>query len=41
MWVAEQLTEAKFRVQETEDGAVIECDGIGYVPTSRAVCSQS
>ncbi|KAI0710375.1 RNA 3'-terminal phosphate cyclase [Cerioporus squamosus] len=36
MWAAEQLTEAKFRVQETEGGAVIECDGIGYVPANSA-----
>ncbi|KAI0807299.1 RNA 3'-terminal phosphate cyclase [Fomes fomentarius] len=30
IWVAEQLTEAKFHVQESETGAIIECEGIGY-----------
>ncbi|KAI0750986.1 RNA 3'-terminal phosphate cyclase [Daedaleopsis nitida] len=30
IWVAEQLTDARFVVQESENGVVIECDGIGY-----------
>ncbi|KAI1790753.1 RNA 3'-terminal phosphate cyclase [Ganoderma leucocontextum] len=32
IWVIKQLSSAKFRVEETEGGAIIECDGIGYVP---------
>ena len=35
IWVAEQLSEAKFHVEETESGATIECDGIGYVAPLR------
>ncbi|OBZ75223.1 RNA 3'-terminal phosphate cyclase [Grifola frondosa] len=31
IWVAEQLTDAKFEVQEEADGTtIIYCDGIGY-----------
>ncbi|KAI0822626.1 RNA 3'-terminal phosphate cyclase [Trametes gibbosa] len=33
IWVAEQLTDAKFRVEASGDIAVIECDGIGYSPS--------
>ncbi|TBU50133.1 RNA 3'-terminal phosphate cyclase [Dichomitus squalens] len=32
IWVVEQLSAAKFRLEEAEGGAVVECDGIGYVP---------
>ncbi|KAI0637260.1 RNA 3'-terminal phosphate cyclase [Trametes polyzona] len=32
IWVAEQLTAAKFRIEETETHSIIECDGIGYTP---------
>jgi len=32
--VAEQLTDAKFRVIEDGSTAIIECDGIGFVPGS-------
>ena len=41
IWVAEQLTEAKFRVEEIHNGAVIECDGIGYVPSNSATAACS
>ncbi|OSD02787.1 RNA 3'-terminal phosphate cyclase [Trametes coccinea BRFM310] len=30
IWVAEQLTEAKFRAEESAESAIIECEGIGY-----------
>ncbi|RPD65847.1 RNA 3'-terminal phosphate cyclase [Lentinus tigrinus ALCF2SS1-7] len=39
IWVAEQVTEAKFRVQASESGAVIECDGIGYVRPDLAMAA--
>lgn len=33
IWVAEQLTDAKFDVHEEADSRVlIQCDGIGYAP---------
>ncbi|KAI8998900.1 RNA 3'-terminal phosphate cyclase [Trametes punicea] len=32
IWVAEQFSEARFRVEESEKGAVIECEGCGYTP---------
>lgn len=33
IWVAEQLTDAKFEVHEEIDSRVlIQCDGIGYAP---------
>ncbi|KAI0332099.1 RNA 3'-terminal phosphate cyclase [Cubamyces sp. BRFM 1775] len=32
IWVAEQMTEAKFNVEETEGFAMIECEGIGFDP---------
>ncbi|KAI9056695.1 RNA 3'-terminal phosphate cyclase [Trametes sanguinea] len=32
IWVAEQLTDAKFHVEESADSAIIECEGIGYTP---------
>ncbi|PIL23740.1 hypothetical protein GSI_13490 [Ganoderma sinense ZZ0214-1] len=31
IWVIEQLSSAKFHIEETEHGAIIECEGIGYV----------
>ncbi|KAI0670657.1 RNA 3'-terminal phosphate cyclase [Trametes maxima] len=31
IWVAEQLSDAKFHVEESENTAIIECEGIGYV----------
>ncbi|KAI0371778.1 RNA 3'-terminal phosphate cyclase [Pilatotrama ljubarskyi] len=34
IWVAEQLSDAKFHVEESENGAIIECEGVGYTPTS-------
>ncbi|KAH9857375.1 RNA 3'-terminal phosphate cyclase domain-containing protein [Lenzites betulinus] len=30
IWVAEQLTDAKFSVEEVEDSVIVECEGIGY-----------
>jgi hypothetical protein len=34
IWVAEKLTDAKFRVTEEGSTATLECDGIGFVPGS-------
>ncbi|KAI0646786.1 RNA 3'-terminal phosphate cyclase [Trametes meyenii] len=34
IWVAEQLSDAKFRVEESENSTIIECEGIGYVPSA-------
>ena len=32
IWVAEQITSAKFAIQEDESGLIkIICDGIGYI----------
>ncbi|EIW60648.1 RNA 3'-terminal phosphate cyclase [Trametes versicolor FP-101664 SS1] len=30
LWVAEQLTDAKFSIEELEDSIVVECEGTGY-----------
>ncbi|KAH9946358.1 RNA 3'-terminal phosphate cyclase [Epithele typhae] len=35
IWVVEQMTSAKFTVEDTETGASIQCEGIGYVPSAR------
>ncbi|KAI0781224.1 RNA 3'-terminal phosphate cyclase [Trametes elegans] len=32
IWVAEQLSDAKFQVEESGSSTIIECDGIGYAP---------
>ncbi|KAI0362748.1 RNA 3'-terminal phosphate cyclase [Trametes cingulata] len=32
IWVAEQLSDAKFHVEESDNSAIIECEGVGYVP---------
>ena len=32
IWIIEQLSSARFHVEETERGAIIECEGIGYAP---------
>ena len=34
IWVAEKLAGAKFHVTEEGSTAIIECDGIGFVPGS-------
>lgn len=40
IWVAEQLTDAKFRITEEGSTATIECDGIGFVPGSMLASQQ-
>ncbi|KZT03568.1 RNA 3'-terminal phosphate cyclase [Laetiporus sulphureus 93-53] len=44
IWVAEQLTDAKFTVQEQVEGTaqcLIQCDGIGYTPQHHEMKSSS
>lgn len=43
MWLAEQLTDARFKEIPDEDGStvIIECDGIGYTAPQRVDTMES